>query len=151
MIAYLFFFHIVHWSFILGQGWLLSNHFCKACQNCLCCESSRKCHHAAQTTPTWTKTILTCFTKLSSEQPSLTQYERPMYNMKEKWICYYLLITISWFFFSILRDLGLNLGFLFFTHTYCIRCRPRSYGGDRGEVYLAKLPSGFCEKFIVMT
>ena len=36
MIAYLFFFHVVHWSFILGQGWLLSsNHFCKACQNCL--------------------------------------------------------------------------------------------------------------------
>ena len=23
----------VDWSFILGQGWLLSNHFCKACQN----------------------------------------------------------------------------------------------------------------------
>ena len=35
MITYLFFFHMVHWSFILGQGWLLSNHFCKACQNCL--------------------------------------------------------------------------------------------------------------------
>ena len=69
MIAY-FFFHMVHWSFILGQGWLLSNHFCKACQNCLrpsfefvhklhelllYCESSRKCHHAAQTTPIWQK------------------------------------------------------------------------------------------------
>ena len=75
MIAYLFFFHIVHWSFILGQGWLLSNHFCKACQNCLCCESSRKCHHAAQTTPTWTKTILTCFTKLIAVQPSMAEYE----------------------------------------------------------------------------
>ena len=54
--------------------WLLSNHLCKACQNCLhlsfvnvhkavrmhllllCCESSR-CYHAAQTTPTWTKPI----------------------------------------------------------------------------------------------
>ena len=35
MMAYLFFFHMVHWSFILGQGWLLSNHFCKACKNCL--------------------------------------------------------------------------------------------------------------------
>ena len=33
-IAYLFFFHMVHWSFILGKGWLLSNRFCKACQNC---------------------------------------------------------------------------------------------------------------------
>ena len=51
-------------------------------------------------------------------QPSLTQYERPMYHMKEKinmlsstdnnfMICLY----------SILRDLVLNLGFLFFTHT----------------------------------
>ena len=35
MIAYSFFFHAVHWSLILGQGWLLSNHFCKACQKCL--------------------------------------------------------------------------------------------------------------------
>ena len=26
---------MVHWSFILGQGWLLSNQFCTACQNCL--------------------------------------------------------------------------------------------------------------------
>ena len=25
----LFFCHMVHWSFILGQGWLLSNHFVK--------------------------------------------------------------------------------------------------------------------------
>ena len=31
--AYLFFFHMVDWSFILGQGWLLSNHFCKAFQS----------------------------------------------------------------------------------------------------------------------
>ena len=30
----------------------------------LCCESSRKCHHAAQTMPTWTKPILTCFYKI---------------------------------------------------------------------------------------
>ena len=35
MIAYLFIFHMVHWLFILGQGWLFSNNFCKACQNCL--------------------------------------------------------------------------------------------------------------------
>ena len=35
MIAYLFFLHMVHWSFILGQVWVLSKHFCKACQNCL--------------------------------------------------------------------------------------------------------------------
>ena len=93
MIAYLFFFHMVHWSFILGQELLLTNHFCKACQNCLhpsfvivqkavrmhslllCCESSRKCHHAAQAMPTWTKPILTCFTKLIAVQPSMAKYE----------------------------------------------------------------------------
>ena len=64
-----------------------------------------------------TKTVLTCFTTMIAEQPSLTQYERPIYNMKEKEICYHPLITISRFFFSILRDLGLNLGFLFFKLT----------------------------------
>ena len=35
---YLFFFHMVLWSFILGQGWLLNNNFCIsyfACQKCL--------------------------------------------------------------------------------------------------------------------
>ena len=75
---------------------------CEACQNCirpsfefvivhnavrmhellLCRESSRKCHHAAQTTPTWTKTILTCFTKLIAVQPSMAEYEWTMYQMK---------------------------------------------------------------------
>ena len=32
---FIFLSYMVHWSFILGQGWLLSNHICKACQNCL--------------------------------------------------------------------------------------------------------------------
>ena len=41
----------------------------------LCCERSRKCHHAAQTKPTWTKTILTCFTKLIAVQPSMAECE----------------------------------------------------------------------------
>ena len=63
------FIHMVHWSFVLGQGWLLSNNFCMACQNCLrpifvivhnavwmrelllCCDSSCRCHHAAQIMP----------------------------------------------------------------------------------------------------
>ena len=30
------------------------------------------------------KTVLICFTKITAEQPSLTQYELPMYIMKEK-------------------------------------------------------------------
>ena len=59
---------------------------------------------------TWTKTVLICFTKIIAEQPSLTQYERLIYYMKEKWICYHPLITTSWCFFLILRNLGLNLG-----------------------------------------
>ena len=76
MIVLLFFFHMTHWSRIFGNRWLLSNNFCKQCPKCLhpkfvicyhkavrmhllllCCESSRKCYHAAQTTSTWTKPI----------------------------------------------------------------------------------------------
>ena len=40
MIAYLFFFHMVHWSFILGQGWLLSNYFLSMSK----LSSSKFCH-----------------------------------------------------------------------------------------------------------
>ena len=70
---------------------------------------------------TWMKTVLTCFTKMIAEQPSLTQYERPMYHMKEKQICYHPLITISWFVFLILRDLVLNLDFLLsFFYSHCL-------------------------------
>ena len=135
MIAYLFFFHMVHWSFILGQGWLLSNNFCKACQNCLhpsfvivhnavqmhelllCCESSRKCHHATQTTPTWTKTSLTCFTKLTAVQPSIAEIW--MNNVpNESRIINHALKSVLLYLFSILRNLEWNPGFLFFlTHT----------------------------------
>ena len=32
---------------------------------------------------TWTNTVLTCFTKMIVEQPSLTEYGRPMYHMYE--------------------------------------------------------------------
>ena len=73
----------IGWSWYWVRGWLLSIHFCKAwsklpsskfchtVHNAVrvhellhCCESSRKCHHAAQTTPTSTNTILTCFYKM---------------------------------------------------------------------------------------
>ena len=33
---------------------------------------------------TWMKTVLTCLTKIIAEQPPLTQYDRPMYRVKEK-------------------------------------------------------------------
>ena len=103
---------LVHCSFIFGHGWLHSNKFCKTCQNwfcpswrCLCCMMA---YAGAFTTKqqlmhpqcfvyydkTWMKTVLTCFTKMIAEQPSLTQYERPMYHMKEKLICYHPLIII---------------------------------------------------------
>ena len=109
--------------------------FVKTCQNCFCtCWCCLHCmmtfvgafttkqqfmhlHCIVYYDKTWTKTVLTCFTKMIVEQPSLTQYERPMYYMKEKSVCYHPLITISWFFFPIWRDLGVNLSFLFFfTH-----------------------------------
>ena len=32
---------------------------------------------------TWMKTVLTCFTEMIAAQPFLTQYEQPMYHMKE--------------------------------------------------------------------
>ena len=51
---HLFFFHTVYWSFILGQGWLLSTHFCKACQNCL--RQSFDCVHNA----VWMHELLLC-------------------------------------------------------------------------------------------
>ena len=35
-------------------------------------------------TKTWMKTVLTCFTEMIAEQPSLTQYERPMYHYERK-------------------------------------------------------------------
>ena len=38
--------------------------------------------YAAQTMPTWTKQILTCFTKLIAVQPSMAKYEWTMYQMK---------------------------------------------------------------------
>ena len=34
---------------------------------------------------TWMKRVFTCFTKIIAEQPSLIQYERPMYHIKEKY------------------------------------------------------------------
>ena len=87
---------MVHWSFILGEGWLLSNINCKACQNCL--RPSFVIVH--NTERTWRmqyyfvvvralanaitrrkqgqlgqKTVLTCFTNLTVVQLSMAEYE----------------------------------------------------------------------------
>ena len=133
----------------LGQGWLLSNNFCKACQNCLrpsfefvqfdeCTQCSAdawivallwkltqmpSCIHAAQTTRTWTKTILACFTKLIAVQPSMAEYERTVGPIPNDSIMIMLSCTeISSFFPPpIWRNLESNPGFFFFffffTHT----------------------------------
>ena len=111
MIAYLFFFHMVHWSFILGQGWLLSNYFCKACQN----YSSKVCHSTQSSADAlivsllWKlppmpscstnnanldKPILTCFTKLIAVQPSMAEYEWTLYQIKVDQLCYHALKSV---------------------------------------------------------
>ena len=110
--------------------WIAVQHsICKTCQNC----PSWRCMHCmmafvgAFTTrqqfmhphcivyydKTWMKAVLTCFTKIIAEQPSLTQYERSMYNTRK---INMLSFTDNNFMisFSILRDFGLNLGFLSF-------------------------------------
>ena len=129
MIAYSFFFHMVHWSFILGQEWLLSNHFCKACQNCLhpsfaivhkavrahllllCCESPPQCYHAAQTTPIWTKPIWYVLQKIIAVQPSMAKYEWTMYQIKVDYLRYHVLESVLLYLFSILRNFESNRGF----------------------------------------
>ena len=51
---------------------------------------------------TWMETVLTSFTKIIAEQPFLTQYERSMYHMREKLICYHVLKSVLlYLFFSI--------------------------------------------------
>ena len=78
----------------------------------LLCESSRKCHHTAQTMPTSTKPILTCFTKLIAVQPSMAEYEWTMYQIKVDKLCYHALKSVLLYLFSMLRNLESNPGFL---------------------------------------
>ena len=122
---------MVHCSFIYGHEWLQSNQFVKHIKivfvqvGVVCAAwwhlrefSHKKTTHASALhcvlqLKTWTKTVCTCFTKIIDEQPSLTQYERPIYQMKQKWMCYHPLITVLWFFFSSFRDLGIESRFPF--------------------------------------
>ena len=121
---------MVHWSFILGKGWLLSNNFCKACQNCLhlsfvivhkavrthlllLCESPPQCYHAAQTTPTWTKPIWHVLQKI------IAVHSHPWPNMNElctklKWTNYVIMYwnQLCYIFFQFLRNFESNRGFL---------------------------------------
>ena len=97
-------FNLVHCSFIFGHGWLHSNQFGKTCQNGFCpswhCLWCMMAFAGAFTTKqqlllmhphcfvyydkTWMKRVLTCFTKIIAERPSLSQYERPMYHNERK-------------------------------------------------------------------
>ena len=126
MIAFFFFFHMVHWSFILGQEWLLSNHVCNACQNCLhpsfalllCCESSRKCHHAAQTTRTWTKTILT-FYKIYCCSARISMNNVPNESRIIMLSCIEISFVISFFDFEIhVFGVKPRFPFLFFFYSH---------------------------------
>ena len=101
----------------------------------LCCESSLKCHHAAQTTPTWTKTILSCFTTFIAVQPSMTKYELTMYQMKVEELCYHAPKSVLLHLFSILRNLESNLGFLSFFSTHTVHSKNTWVNVNRKRVH----------------
>ena len=65
---------------------------------------------SAQTTPTWTKPILTCFTKVIAVQPSMAEYEWTMYQIKEDYSCYHALKSVLLYFFQF-EKLGVKPGF----------------------------------------
>ena len=107
----------------------------------LCCKSSRKCHHAAQTTPTWTKAFFLYLYVwqwiLIAVQPSMAEYEWTMYQMKKKKLCYHALKS---YLFPILRNLESNPGFLLFFsffNSHCIQyCSETSYlRGDSIRIF----------------
>ena len=128
MIAYIFFFHTVYWSFILGQGWLLRMIFVKHVKTIfvqvhnavrmhelLCCESSRKCQHKQ------------C--QLGQEQfemfykidccAAIHGRIWTMYQMKVE-LCYHVLKSVLFYLFSIWRHSESNRGFLFL-NSHCIQ------------------------------
>ena len=137
----LFYFHLVHCSFIFGHGWLHSNKFCKICKNSFCpswcCLRCMMAFAGAFTTKQqfmhshcidyvyYDKALMISdsFEMLYKDYCWVAILD-PIWTTnvphERKWICYHPLITISWFFFSNLRDLGLNLGFLFFIYSQCI-------------------------------
>ena len=116
--------------------------FCKTCQiwfcpswRCLCCmmafagafttkQQLMHPHCFVYYDKTWMKTVLTCFTKIIAElQPSLTQYERPMYHYERK---QNMLSSTDNNFMICLFDFerfSIESRFpFFFTHTVCIQC-----------------------------
>ena len=76
-----------------------------------CRESSHKCHHAAQTTPTWTKMILTCFMKFIAVHAIHGQIWMNNVPNGSTELCYHALKSVL-YLFSILRNLESNPGFL---------------------------------------
>ena len=133
--------HMVHWSFILGQGWVLSNHVCKACQNCLCpsfefVQFECGCMNCSFVVTIPANAVMLCkwrqlgqkqfwhvFTKLIAVQPSMAEYEWTMYQMKVDWLCYHALKSVLLCLFSILQNFGVKPGFAFFLFTLCIDSR----------------------------
>ena len=80
------------------------------------------CHHAAQTTPTWTKTILTCFTKLIAVQPSMAEYKWTMYQMKEELRYHALKSVLLYLFFRYWEISSQTRVSIFFFKTHTVYC-----------------------------
>ena len=148
MIACLFFFHTVNWSFILGQRRLLSSHFCKACQNCLrpsfefvqlddlmIFTMQCGCMHCCFVVKAPANAIMQRKQRqlghkqfwhvlqnwLLSVQPSIAEYEWTMYRMKVEWLCYHALKSVYYIYiFFFFFYLESNPGFLFFYKSHCI-------------------------------
>ena len=96
-------FIMVHWSFILGQGWQLSNNFCKACQN-----SSSKFFFGS---------LLWKLPQIPSCSANNTnEYEWTVYQTKIEQLCYIAIMHWNKFchiFLSILRNFE-------FKNSHCI-------------------------------
>ena len=139
---HLFYFHLVHCSFIFGHGWLHSNQVCKTCQivfvqvGVLCAawwnlrelplKSNNSCIHTAYDDKGLKHSNLDedsfdmlykNYCRAAIPDPIWTinvPYERKI-NMLSSTDNNVMILSSS-----ILRDLGLNLSFLFFYNSHCI-------------------------------
>ena len=126
---------MVHGSFILGQGWLLSNHFCKACQNCF---HPSFCHYSIQSS---TDGCINCCFVVIAPANAIMQHKHRQLGQNQFWhvlqnwllcshpwpnmnehctklkktnlLCYHALKSVCCYLFLILRNLESNPGFLF--------------------------------------
>ena len=118
MIAFLFFCHMINVLLILGQGWLLSHHICKTCQNYLC--PSSQCSAEAWIVALFVKALANAIMQCRQLQLGQKQF----WHVLQHWLLcshpctwkyYYAIMHWNQFcyIFLILRNLESNLGFLF--------------------------------------